>query len=255
MVKENERVAQLVEILKDIPKRKGASLDMTYEEVIEKYITIFHLGPYFYVVYNTQTNEVEYTSPEIESVLGFKRHEFSIAMLLEKVHPQDLPKFYHFQRKAVEFFAKLPDEYFFKYKFSYDYRVLNQAGNYLRVIQQVVPIYYFEDGGSRTLNIFTDVTHLQLQGSSRLSFIGMEGAPSYFNVQMEDAIIHTEKLFTKRELEIIKLIVTNKNTQQIADALNISKYTVQTHRKNILRKSGSVSMQDLIIKSVREGWV
>lgn len=254
-IKVNEHVAQLVEILKDIPKRKGVTLDLSYQEIINKYITVFHLGPYFYVVYNTATNEVEYTSQEIESILGFKANEFELAVLLSRIHPEDLPKFYHFQKKAVEFYNKLPEEYFFKYKFSYDYRILGKEDNDLRVIQQVVPINYFSEGGSRTLNIFTDVTHLQMQGNSKLSFIGMDGAPSYYNVQMEDAIINADKTFTRRELEIIRLVVTNKSTQEIAETLNISKHTVQTHRKNILRKSGSVSMQDLVIKSIREGWI
>jgi DNA-binding CsgD family transcriptional regulator len=255
VVKVNEHVAQLAEILKEIPKRNDSALELTHNEVINKYITVFHLGPYFYVIYNTVTNKAEHVSEAIKHILGFDPDTFNIAQLFEKIHPEDLGKFNHFQKKAVEFFTNLPDEFFFKYKFSYDYRVLNNKEQYLRIIQQVVPIHYFPDGGSRTLNIFTDVTHLQMQGSGRLSFIGMDGAPSYFNVQMEDAIIQTEKYFTRRELEILKLIVTNKSTQEIADSLNISIHTVQTHRKNILRKSGSASMQDLIIKSVRQGWI
>lgn len=251
----NEHVAKLAEILKDIPRRKVATLDISYQEVINKYITIFHLGPYFYAIYNTVTNEAEYVSSDVESILGFAPEQFQIATLLERIDPEDLPKFYHFQKKAVEFYSKLPDEFFFKYKFSFDYRIVTVQGKLVRVMQQVVPICYFPDGGSRTLNIFTDITHLRMNGDSKLSFIGMDGAPSYYNVQMEDAIINADKTFTRRELEIIRLVVTNKSTQEIAGTLNISKHTVQTHRKNILRKSGSSSMQDLVIKSIREGWI
>lgn len=41
---------------------------------------------------------------------------------------------------------------------------------------------------------------------------------------------------TKREREIVKLIANGKTSQQIAKSLKISKYTVDTHRKNIHKK-------------------
>jgi len=41
---------------------------------------------------------------------------------------------------------------------------------------------------------------------------------------------------TKREYEIIKLIKDNLTNQQIAGELNLSIYTVETHRKNIMHK-------------------
>lgn len=41
---------------------------------------------------------------------------------------------------------------------------------------------------------------------------------------------------TKREVEIIKLICKDHSSQRIAERLHISIFTVQTHRKNIIRK-------------------
>jgi DNA-binding CsgD family transcriptional regulator len=41
---------------------------------------------------------------------------------------------------------------------------------------------------------------------------------------------------TKREMEIIKLLALEKSSQEIADLLFLSVYTVNTHRKNILQK-------------------
>lgn len=41
---------------------------------------------------------------------------------------------------------------------------------------------------------------------------------------------------TKRERQILKLIADGKTSQQIAKSLKISKYTVDTHRKNIHKK-------------------
>lgn len=62
-----------------------------------------------------------------------------------------------------------------------------------------------------------------------------------YNIQVPDAENlksgRREKgLLTKRELEILKLIGVGKINQEIADELFIGKTTVETHRKNMMRK-------------------
>lgn len=49
-------------------------------------------------------------------------------------------------------------------------------------------------------------------------------------------VIESSSPLTKREREILKLIANGKTSQQIARKLKISKYTVDTHRKNIHKK-------------------
>lgn len=51
---------------------------------------------------------------------------------------------------------------------------------------------------------------------------------------------------TRREIEIIQLIEQEKNNKQIADELFISERTVETHRKNIFRKTGTNSVLGLV---------
>jgi DNA-binding NarL/FixJ family response regulator len=58
-------------------------------------------------------------------------------------------------------------------------------------------------------------------------------------------IIETVHL-TDREVEIIKLIEIERNNKQIADQLCISERTVETHRKNIFRKTKTTSLIGLI---------
>lgn len=51
---------------------------------------------------------------------------------------------------------------------------------------------------------------------------------------------------TLRELEVIRLIEQEFSNKQIADQLNISERTVETHRKNILRKTNTNNVIGLI---------
>ncbi|MCK4664267.1 MAG: response regulator transcription factor [Bacteroidales bacterium] len=54
------------------------------------------------------------------------------------------------------------------------------------------------------------------------------------------------KLLTQRELEILKLIAKEKSNRQIADSLFISERTVESHRKNIFRKTNTKTVVGLI---------
>ncbi|RYF90381.1 MAG: response regulator transcription factor [Chitinophagaceae bacterium] len=55
-----------------------------------------------------------------------------------------------------------------------------------------------------------------------------------------------EAHLTDREIEIIRLIEKEYNNKQIAEALFISERTVETHRKNILRKTHTSSVIGLV---------
>ena len=51
---------------------------------------------------------------------------------------------------------------------------------------------------------------------------------------------------TARELEVIRLIEKEYNNKQISEALFISERTVETHRKNIFRKTNTNSVIGLV---------
>ena len=51
---------------------------------------------------------------------------------------------------------------------------------------------------------------------------------------------------TQREKEIIVLMEKDLSNKQIADQLNISIRTVETHRKNILKKTGTNNLLSLL---------
>lgn len=63
--------------------------------------------------------------------------------------------------------------------------------------------------------------------------------------EQSDIFQKIQKL-TPRELEICKLISKARTSQNIADTLYISKHTVETHRKNILRKLNVNNIVELI---------
>ena len=57
---------------------------------------------------------------------------------------------------------------------------------------------------------------------------------------------------TKRELEVMELIFKEKSNQEIADELFISLRTVETHKHNIMEKTGSKNLAGLVKFAIRE---
>ncbi|RYZ23941.1 MAG: response regulator transcription factor [Chitinophagaceae bacterium] len=64
-----------------------------------------------------------------------------------------------------------------------------------------------------------------------------------------------EAHLTDREVEIIRLIEKEYGNKQIAETLFISERTVETHRKNILRKTGTNSVLSLIKYAYEHGLI
>jgi len=63
----------------------------------------------------------------------------------------------------------------------------------------------------------------------------------------------TYELLTDREREILQLVAEGKTNKEIAAILNVSLYTVDTHRTHILRKLNLHSVPEVILYAVRKG--
>jgi DNA-binding NarL/FixJ family response regulator len=61
----------------------------------------------------------------------------------------------------------------------------------------------------------------------------------------EDRFLLKQKL-SRRESEVLKHIVMDKSTKEIAEELYISNQTVSAHRKSIMRKLGANTTANLI---------
>ena len=60
-------------------------------------------------------------------------------------------------------------------------------------------------------------------------------------------------LLTEREREVLQLVAEGKTNKEIASQLNLSLYTVDTHRTHILQKLNLHSVPELILYAVRKG--
>lgn len=62
-------------------------------------------------------------------------------------------------------------------------------------------------------------------------------------------------VLSKSELKVLDLVANGFTSESIGPKLEITKNTVQTHRRNMLRKTGFNNTQQLVGWAVREGLV
>jgi two-component system response regulator NreC len=60
-------------------------------------------------------------------------------------------------------------------------------------------------------------------------------------------------LLTPREREVLQLIAEGKSNKDIANLLNLSVYTVESHRSNLMEKLNIRGLPELILYAVRKG--
>mgnify|MGYP006382423027 CR=1 FL=1 len=65
--------------------------------------------------------------------------------------------------------------------------------------------------------------------------------------------IMNKKILTIREEEVFSLLVKNKTTKEIGEALNISEKTVRNHISNVIQKLGVKGRSQAILELIKIG--
>lgn len=237
------------------PVKKELFLD-----IIEQMANLFAAGSYYYYILDFENLELNMVSDSVRSILGIEPDVYPVSKLLEIVHPEDIEKMHEKETAAGEFlFNKIPKEQIPHYKVVYLLRMRHANGSYKTILHQSKTIVLSNDGKiQQTLGIHTDVTYLNMPIDHKISFISNR-YPSYHSLQVGEELDLNNKssldAMTKREKEIVKLLSLGKNFNEMAKVLNVSPHTVNTHKRNILKKSKCNNTTELVARCIREGTI
>jgi DNA-binding NarL/FixJ family response regulator len=78
-------------------------------------------------------------------------------------------------------------------------------------------------------------------------------AEDYVRRLQRKGVEDSYELLTSREREILQLLAEGKSNKDMANLLNLSLYTIETHRSNILEKLNLHTIPELILYAVRKG--
>ncbi|WP_018342817.1 LuxR C-terminal-related transcriptional regulator [Cytophaga aurantiaca] len=239
-----------------VSKKEVALEGLTLDDLTK---SIFTNGPFYYFIVDFFDMKINHMSPSVKDIHGFDPDSVVFQDILDEIHPDDMM----FVAKAEAavwdlIFNKIDRSSNKKYKVSYCFRLKTRDGTYQLFHHQGIILTTDEEGNiGKSLNVHTNINHLTAQNNYKVSVIGMLGEPSYMDIPLtfgDQKFLSTKQLlFSKREIEILKLMAGGMISTEIADKLCISINTVNTHRKNIMKKGNCKTLAQLIIKCVTEG--
>ena len=74
----------------------------------------------------------------------------------------------------------------------------------------------------------------------------------YVGLMRERRLQDSYDLLTEREREVLQLLAEGKSNKEVASVLNVSPYTVETHRTNLMQKLGLHNTAEIVLYAVRK---
>lgn len=221
---------------------------------------IFSNGPCYHYVFDLSDLSFLYISPQLEQHHNLRLENITFQDILEQIHPDDMAFVARAEATAFRLVReRIGLEKITDYKFSYCFRFRVRDGSYRLFNHQSIVLTTDEDGRiGKSLNVHTDISHLCTENNYRLSVIGMNGEPSYLNIQVDgevDIPQPSPPVFSPRETSVIRLIARGLTSAEIARELALSEFTVKNHRKRILKKAGCQNMGQLFGSCIVEGLI
>jgi DNA-binding CsgD family transcriptional regulator len=130
-------------------------------------------------------------------------------------------------------------------------RFKNASGNFSEYLVQCY-LFYSETPYPTVylLQVVTDIEDMNPIKYGYHYYLGTD--KSYFRYP-DIQLLTAGNVFSKREYDIVNLLAEGRNSHQIADKLFLSIHTVNTHRRNLLKKSGKTSTNELILSLKERG--
>ena len=207
---------------------------------------------YFSLIQLEEVNFV-YTSKGSLPLIGVEPSELNPTHYLEVTHPDDINIL---EWARIQIF-KLEQEIYNSKKgsglLSYTLRMRNPSGEYHLYLGQDY-LFYCEipKPAVFAIQIGTIIDEYNISKVQFHRYVGHD--ISLFRFPDEE-LLSIGLNYSARELEIIKLIELGLSSEQIADKLFLSIHTVNTHRSNILERSGKPTLMDLIYELKDKGLI
>lgn len=213
---------------------------------------------FFYVV-EVPAHKYHFLGKQQVNVSGYSNEEFlerGVELLLQSIHPNDidivLNKIYP---AFTDIVMNTPAEDRQKIQFQYNYRFQRKDGEYLNLMEQVYALEVDQDGRPTLLlgNIIMldtkDVLPVRMS-AKKISKSGF--SETYISKTFRPSPNILEGI-TDRELDILRNLAVGKTSKEIGNELFISPHTVDTHRRNLLRKLKCRSVVELAQIAFRNG--
>lgn len=127
----------------------------------------------------------------------------------------------------------------------------SDEGYVLRALGAGARAYLLKDSAATDL---VQAIHAVVEGKSFFSpAVSKILLQDYMRKLQRSGVEDSYDLLSPREREVLQLVVEGKSNKEVASLLNLSVYTVETHRAKIMQKLNLKGVPELILYAVRKG--
>jgi DNA-binding CsgD family transcriptional regulator len=204
----------------------------------------------FFIAGDVISMNFPFSSRRSLEMIGVEPSEISLYHLFQATHPIDMARHSRIRAQLLKIVQELYSAKKGSYLVSSNFLTANPKGSYDNILKQAY--LFYTDHPYNTVFIFLLHTNINW-------FRRKEGFHYYAGQDMSYFRLPDEKLlmvgpsFSQRELEIIRLLESGMSSDQIGEKLFISPHTVNTHRRNLLRKTGKANTADLVFSLQEQG--
>jgi hypothetical protein len=205
----------------------------------------------FFTVSDLRKIQFLYASQGIKRMLGIEPCELNPGHFVEVTHPDDLSRFGLLRAQTFIVEKEVLESGMGSAMVSFTIRVRNTDQQYRNHLCQAY--FFYSPGFHKAVYLLQVIGNVDWFKMKKDKFHFYKGKDfSLFRFPDED-LLKIGPTISVREFEIIRLIESGLSTKQIADKLFLSVFTVNTHRSNILEKSGKATVSDLIYELKEQG--
>jgi hypothetical protein len=206
------------------------------ESMTEAYNQFFHVA-------NLIQAKITWSSKRSEQMIGIKPEELDAYHFMEATHPDDLEK--HTRGRSKMF--NTANDLFMAKKgsalLSINIRIRNHLGEYPDLLFQLYFMYNQQFNTVFLFQVHTDIDSFKKRKHGYHYYVGTD----FSNFRYPDEkLLAIGNPLSDREFEIVRLIESGLSSEEIAEEIFLSVHTVNTHRRNILEKTGRETMAELI---------
>ena len=234
------------EIFETYPKIK-------IEEHIKKLIELDFYYPYnttFFCITNTINQNFEYVSKNFTACTGLEKNLIlngGMDFFWSRFHKDDITLWLQSLKSLMHFtMNELDNEKREQMSYTWNYRFKKGDGNYVNIIQNTTPLQFDENNkpiiGLAHYTVLNGGIHMDICASAKYLNDNNEYETLFFSNLTNKNLIGN---VSNRERDVVRLLLLNKTSNQIANKLHISKHTADTHRRNILKKFNLNSTSEL----------
>jgi len=205
----------------------------------------------FFFVGDIVKMQIIYTSKRSIQIMGIEPDELTPYHFREGVHPDDAQRHGLGTTQLFKMVNQLFIERNGEALLSTNFKMRNSIGQYSNLLIQCY--LFYRDSPVKTvylIQVFTDIASVKKIKYGYHYYVGND--ISYFRYPDEE-LLEIGNPLSDREFEIVKLIEAGLSSEQIAEKIFLSVHTVNTHRGNILSKTGFNTTSELIFDFQKRG--